>query len=216
MDGGPRYEIGTTAPSKALGMLMLLIFGCGSYLRYSNIYLITDSAYGFIEGMAILSLWGIVWVTSLRISTRRGFMGIKELQIADKDRKSSISLERNYRSDIKKWENSKKTAKKGTSWCWKSSLDILNGLSTPLYLTAVQDSKICWRIDNFLGSFYKVPMRFWDYEEDEQSQANVKRKKYVESSVAECHSIFRNDMGPVDQSDVKAFVMNLSREGFPN
>ena len=163
--------------------------------------------------MAILSLWGIVWVTSLRISTRRGFLGIKELQLGEKSKKTS---KRSCKMDIKKWETSKKTAKKGTSWCWKSSLDILNSLSIPLYLTAVQDSKICWRIDNFLGAFYKVPMSFWDYEEDEKSQANVKRKKYVESSVAECHSIFRNDMGPVDQSDVKAHVMNLSREGFPN
>ena len=57
MDDGPRYEVGTTAPSKALGILTILIFECGSNLRYSNACLITDSAYEFIEGMVILSLW---------------------------------------------------------------------------------------------------------------------------------------------------------------
>ena len=96
MDGGRRYQVGTTATSKSFGILMLLIFGCGTYLRYSNSCLITDSAYGFIEGVAILSLWEISWVTSLRIALRRGFLGIKEsLEIKS-------SEDRGFQSHVKK------------------------------------------------------------------------------------------------------------------
>ena len=59
MDGGYRYEVGTSVMSKSFGILMPLIFGCGTYLRYNNSCLVTDSAYGFIEGVAILTLWEI-------------------------------------------------------------------------------------------------------------------------------------------------------------
>ena len=56
MDGGARYEVGSTGTSKSLGMVMLLIFSCGLYLRYENVCLVTDSAYGFLEGMAFIAL----------------------------------------------------------------------------------------------------------------------------------------------------------------
>ena len=56
MEGGARYEVGSTGPSKSLGLVMLLIFSCGLYLRYENVCLVTDSAYGFLEGMAFIGL----------------------------------------------------------------------------------------------------------------------------------------------------------------
>ena len=34
MGGGPRYEVGSTSPSKTFGSMMLLIFMCGGYFRY--------------------------------------------------------------------------------------------------------------------------------------------------------------------------------------
>ena len=80
MEVGPLYEIGSTNPSKTFGVMMLLIFLCGGYLRYGNSCVITDSAYGFVEAMVYLSLWGITWVSSLRLSQRRGFLEVKSFE----------------------------------------------------------------------------------------------------------------------------------------
>ena len=80
MDGGPRYEIDLTAPSKSFGQMILLIFFCSSYLRYKNICLVTDSAYGFRTGMCFLEIWGIIWITSLQIAKRRGFLGVADIK----------------------------------------------------------------------------------------------------------------------------------------
>ena len=124
MDGGPRYEVGTTAASKTFGML-LLVFTCGSYLRYNNAMLVTDSAYGFLEGMCILRLWNIFWVSSLRISQRTGFLGIKEIADAGTRGNKKKDLEnqgtkksekRSMKKDVSRWEKENKDTKKGTSW----------------------------------------------------------------------------------------------------
>ena len=56
MEGGPRYEIGSIVASKSFGMLLLLIFTCGQYLRYFDSMVVTDSAYGILEGMCLLKL----------------------------------------------------------------------------------------------------------------------------------------------------------------
>ena len=56
MEGGARDEVGSTGPSKSLGVVMLLNFSRGLYLRYENVCLVTDSAYGFLEGMAFIGL----------------------------------------------------------------------------------------------------------------------------------------------------------------
>ena len=56
MEPGRRYQVGTSATSKVFGAMMLLIFSCGSYLRYKDICVITDSAYGVLEGMALMRL----------------------------------------------------------------------------------------------------------------------------------------------------------------
>ena len=57
MEPGRRYQVGTSATSKVFGAMMLLIFSCGSYLRYKDIcVIITDSAYGVLEGMALMRL----------------------------------------------------------------------------------------------------------------------------------------------------------------
>ena len=58
MKGGKKYEIGSTSPSSIFGTMLLLIFTCGggAYLRYRGRILVTDSAYGFLDGMCFLSL----------------------------------------------------------------------------------------------------------------------------------------------------------------
>ena len=75
--------------------MALLIFLCGNYLRYQNACLITDSAYGSVEGMCYLSLWGIIWVSSIRIAQRYGFMGVSEIQAAGIEKKEKKIKEKN-------------------------------------------------------------------------------------------------------------------------
>ena len=86
----------------------------------------------------------------------------------------------------------------------------MEDLTLHLCLTAVQDSKICWRIDNYFGPEYKALMRFWDREEEKF--ADVMKKSWFTNEVALSHYIFRNYMGAVDQSDVKSHIIRLTRE----
>ena len=76
-------------------------------------------------------------------------------------------------------------------------------------MTAVNDGKFCWRLDNFLGNLM-TKMEFWDYEDTGASE--VKAKKHVSNMCATVHHVFRNYMGPIDQSNVKGNVMGLTRE----
>ena len=101
MDVGPLYSIGSTHPSKTFGVLLLLIFMCGSYLRYDNLCLITDSAYGFLDAMIYISPWGIQWVTSLREKQRKGFLGIHEF--LDEYKKSEAAKAAKAKKKIKNW-----------------------------------------------------------------------------------------------------------------
>ena len=86
----------------------------------------------------------------------------------------------------------------------------MKGFFADIWLTGVQDSKMCWRLDNFLGPSYIAKMTFWDYIAGGKS--DVKLKKFVLNPVAKVHEIFRKYMGPVDQVDVKAHVMGITRE----
>lgn len=56
LEKGPKYEMSSPTGSKMLGVLMLLIFQLGSYLRYSGNCLVTDSAYAFIEGFCLITI----------------------------------------------------------------------------------------------------------------------------------------------------------------
>ena len=146
MGGGPRYEVGSTSPSKTFGSMMLLIFMCGGYFRYANCCVITDSAYGFVEAMLYLSLWGITWLSSFRMSQRRGFFGLKEFphalqaqEQAKKNKKQAASKKkrkgrspdnmpnpsgcspqveekRSHKKEVAAWEKANKDVKKGTCW----------------------------------------------------------------------------------------------------
>ena len=97
MDSGPKYEVGSPTPSILFGKMALLIFLCGNYLRYQNACLITDSAYGSVEGMCYLSLWGIIWVSSIRIAQRYGFMGVSEIQAAGIEKKKEKKIKQKNR-----------------------------------------------------------------------------------------------------------------------
>ena len=148
MEPGRRYAVGTTATSKVFGAMMLLIFSCGTYLRYKDIRVVTDSAYGVLEGMALMSLWEIAWVTSLRIAQRRGFLGVKQIEDAGKVQKNKKPKSKNdegrsMKKDIAAWEKKVASVQKGSYWMWKTSLQIMKDVYTTVYLTAIKDAKIC-------------------------------------------------------------------------
>ena len=92
--GGRKYEVGTTHPSKTFGIMLMLIFGCGGYFRDSGSTLVTDSAYGFLDGMILLSLWQIKWLTSLRLAQRQGFSGLVEIVEAGKQVKQGRKIKK--------------------------------------------------------------------------------------------------------------------------
>ena len=132
MGVGPRYEPGATNPSKIFGSMLLLIFSCGEYLRYGASIAVTDSAYAFVEAMLYLSLWGIKWVSSIRLKQRRGFLGVqdfkdaalaKEKEKAKKKKKieekdpleGKKSEKRKHGKEVSEWEKANKDASKGTS-----------------------------------------------------------------------------------------------------
>ena len=217
MSGGPRYEFGYSNPSKTFGMMLLLIFGMGNYLRYGDTTIITDSAFGFLEGLLFLSLWGLSWVTSFRLAQRRGFSGITEFTEAY-DRQVALKKKepkggRSYSKEVAAFEKETKGMSKGTSWSQKCTVELINGVFRSVWLTAVLDSKICYRLDNFLGPAHQKKMRFWDYKADGKS--DVKGKSWVSTMVAKSHQLFRKNLGYVDQSDVKAAIMGLTTELTP-
>ena len=74
----------------------------------------------------------------------------------------------------------------------------------------MKDSKMVYRLDNCLGPQHLVNMAFWDYVDEGKSDS--KKKVRFKNQVAKAHWVFRNFMGSVDQADVKATVMNLTRQ----
>ena len=174
-----------------------------------------------MEGMFFFGLWKIVQVTSLRLAQRRGFLGVTELQgaseIATKEAKKSkkassgqkLEKQKSFSKIIEAQQKSKKNSRKGTSQSWKATVEVVINFTVSLWLTAVQDSKMCWRLDNFLGCKYTADMVFWDREEGAKS--DVKKKALFKAPVVFSHQLFRNYMGAVDQRDVKSHVLLLTR-----
>ena len=56
MSGGRRYEVGYSHNKKLVGVMLLLIFECGQYLRHKDCIAVTDSAYGFLPAMCLMAL----------------------------------------------------------------------------------------------------------------------------------------------------------------
>ena len=57
-------------------------------------------------------------------------------------------------------------------------------------------------------------MQFWDYVESDEKK-EVKSKTLIENWCAKAHSMYREKLGAVDQSDVKATVQGLTSESDP-
>ena len=106
------------------------------------------------------------------------------------------------KSALTAWEKSQKDARKGSSTFWKTQVETSSGVTVPIWLTAVVDSKIVQRLDNCLGPQHLQKMHFQDYVDD--GHGDVKTKEYIENTVAKTHFIYRNYMGSVGQADAKA------------
>ena len=168
--------------------MILLIFSCSSYLRYQGSCLITDSAYGFLCGMVFLHLWSVLWVTSFRLSSRRGFRGIVDIKNAyvakssrDKKKdsiKKDSGLSKGKKKDdhfnqkhaVRPWDSLNTNSEKGSSFVWKSNIEVLSGVRCNTWLTAVMDSKLCQRLHNFLGRLCTKKMKFQEYKDSGESE----------------------------------------------
>ena len=147
MAGGIRYEVGVTTPSKMFGIMMLMVFRCGLYLRNVGHCIVTDSAYCALEGLLFFALWEINFVTSVRMGQRKGYLGVKDIMDAGaeerranekkkskknasskKSENKSGSDQRTIKSDVRAFEKKYKDSTKGTSFFWKASIEILKGL----------------------------------------------------------------------------------------
>ena len=89
-----------------------LNFFCGDYLRSGKSIAVTDSAYGFIDAMVFLALWGISWVTSLRLKQRRGFLGVNEFPEALK----TIYMEKITSGKMKVLPDKREFSKEVAAW----------------------------------------------------------------------------------------------------
>ena len=118
---------------------------------------------------------------------------------------------REFSKEVATWEKEHKDERKGTSQYWKATIEVMRGIFTTLWFTGVIDSKMCQRLDNFLGPSKTTTMSFQDYE-DLSGRKDVKTKSWITTSVAKVHHVFRMKLGFVDQSDVKATVMGLTQE----
>jgi len=56
MDVGPRYNVGSSNPSKLFGSMLHLIFSCGYYLGIGKSIAVIDSVFEFIDAMVFLAL----------------------------------------------------------------------------------------------------------------------------------------------------------------
>ena len=94
--------------------------------------------------------------------------------------------------------------KKGTCQVWKTSVESNSELSADLYLHAVNDSKIVFRLTNHYAALPKTTMEFTVLD-----PSGIRIKKTLETSQA--HRRFRKSMGHNDQSDVKRTQIGLTR-----
>ena len=71
-------------------------------------------------------------------------MGVSEIMEAGQRNEESKEpdVKRSLKRDIARWEKEQKNTRKGTTWTWKCSVQVMKGFFTYIYLTAVQDSRL--------------------------------------------------------------------------
>lgn len=122
-----------------------------------------------------------------------------------KEKKKTEKKLRRSKSRIQFFEKEFSLKNKGAYQVWKSKLNVL-GRKIPLYLHAVNDSKVVYRISTLYGANPAVKMMITD------DSSGKKLRTEVETSAAQ--KAYRKWMGGNDQSDAKRAKIKLSAKYF--
>ena len=132
-------------------------------------------------------------------------MNLEELD--EKLRKERTSFGR-VKSRLKFFEKDLGTKPRGYYRVWSTKLQLFPGRSVVIYLHAVLDSKVVYRMSNLYAALPKVPM--------ELVIPNVEtgKKEKVEILTSPAHRCYRKFLGFNDQSDAKRSLIGLSAKFF--
>ena len=108
------------------------------------------------------------------------------------------------KSRIQFFEKKFSMKKKGTFKVWETELFLLENLKIKIYLHAVLDSKVVYRVSNRYGA---SPLATMDVTVQDPDS---KKKKKVSIRTSEAQRVFRMRMGYNDQSDAKRTRIGLS------
>ena len=98
--------------------------------------------------------------------------------------------------------------KKGSSRVWKSTLQLTDHKRALIYLHAINDSKVCYRISSRYAGLPKVKMSVTARE------LGIGKKRKIEVETTAAHKCFRKKMGFNDQSDAKRMHIGLSAKKY--
>ena len=94
--------------------------------------------------------------------------------------------------------------KKGSFRVWKTTLPLMAGKKVNLFLHAVHDSKVVFRVSTKYGALPLVTMSMTELND------STRKKELVSVSTSGAHKSFRMKMGFNDQSDAKRSTIGLS------
>ena len=130
-----------------------------------------------------------------------------EKEDSDSEEKERNRKLRRQKSRINFFEKELSLHKKGHFKVWEAELQLLNKRSK-IYLHAVNDSKVVYRMTNRYGALPTINMDITGVD----LKTGRKAKQSVQTSVA--HHRYRNNMGYNDQSDAKRMRIGLSAKIF--
>ena len=121
---------------------------------------------------------------------------------------NKTTMKRVFKTRLKLFETYMNLHKKGFSKVWKTMFSVGEVTKVTIFLHAIKDSKICYRISTRYGGLPKVAMTVTDRVENES-----KKKKLVVQTTG-AHKCFRLNMGFNDQSDAKRHHLGLSAKEY--
>ena len=112
------------------------------------------------------------------------------------------------KSELQLFEKEMIQKPKGHFKVWKTELQLLSNFGVKVYIHAVHDSKVVYRLTTKYGAVPKVPMNV--------TKEDLKRKKRAKVSImtSGAQRCFRKYMGFNDQSDAKRSQIGLSAKYF--
>ena len=113
-------------------------------------------------------------------------------------------LTRGLNSRLKIFERYLSRQPKGTFKVWSAGIKLGGNFNVKLFVHAVADSKVCYRLTTKHASKPLVPMQITD------SDANGRKKRKFGIRTSSAHKVFRQEMGHNDQSDARRQRLGLS------